>query len=114
MFVVEKNGATRGYLVERLDSIYFKKVNGKYSVDITLHDFNDSDPKDPKIIVSFKRSKWCYYYRFTVLPKSEANKYRTDADVTSYFDWLGGEMETKDYDHAEISGFDFKFEPGAE
>ena len=114
MFVVEKNGATKGFLVDRIDSIYFKKVKGDYYVDIELHDFNNSDPDDPKIIVSFKRSKWCYYYRYTVLPKSEANKYRTDADVAVYFDWLGGEMESKDYNHAEMSGFDFKFEPGAE
>ena len=41
MFVVEKSGATRGFLVERIDSIYFKKVTGKYSVDITLHDFDE-------------------------------------------------------------------------
>ena len=114
MFVVEKSGASRGYLVERIDSIYFKKVTGQYFVDITLHDFNSSNPDDPKIIVSFKRSKWCYYYRYAVLPKSEADRYRTDAEVAAYFDWLGGEMESKDYDRAEMSGFDFKFEPGSE
>lgn len=114
MFVVEKSGALRGFLVERIDSVYFKKVNGRYNVDITLHDFDSSDPEDPKIIVSFKRSKWCYYYRFTVMPKSEAKLYPTDADVAAYFDWKGGEMESKDYDHAEMSGFDFTFVPDAE
>ena len=114
MFVVEKSGMKKGYLVERIDSIYFKKVKGNFSVSVTLDECISDDPANPKLIISTKRSKYCYNYRLAVVPKNIADQYQSDAAVTAYFDWRGGDMFSKDYDHAEFSNFDIDFVRGSE
>ena len=69
MFVVEKSGAYKGFLVERVDSVFFMEVNDDVYVDMTFHGIDNSVPSDPQVTVSFKRSKGCNAFRFCVLPK---------------------------------------------
>ncbi|EJW98898.1 secreted protein, partial [gut metagenome] len=46
LIIQPKQGNPSGYLVERLDSIYFTKVNGRVAADINLHGYTTGDTGD--------------------------------------------------------------------
>ena len=41
--IVQHKSGTTGYLAERIDSIYFAKVEGRVAADVTVAKFTDSD-----------------------------------------------------------------------
>ena len=105
LLVVEKNGTFKGFLVERIDSMFFDRIDERVNVAVEIHEFNNDDPKNQKMIVSFKRSKECVSFQFAILPKSQSDAWSDDSSMAGYFSNLGLERYQDDFDHAEMSGF---------
>ena len=68
LLIVEKNGNFKGFLVERIDSMFFDRIDEPVNVDVQIHEFNNDDPKNQTLTVSFKRSKECKSFQFSILP----------------------------------------------
>ena len=113
MFVRDTAGSLHGFLVERIDSVFFYDVEGQANVDITFHELNQKDPENPKVIVSFKRSEACGSFRFAVLPKAKADALSNAGAVAKYLEETNAMKVSMDYTKAEMTGFDFPFTPGA-
>lgn len=113
LFVRDTAGSLKGFLVERIDSIFFYDVEGQAKVDITFHELKLDDPENPVIICSFKRSEACGSFRFAVLPKPKADVLTSSSAAAKYLEDSQAAMAAGDFDHAEMTGFDFPFTPGA-
>ncbi len=105
LLVVEKNQQFKGFLVERIDSMYFDRIEGPVNVAVTIHEFNNDDPENPVITASFKKTKDCHTFRFIILPKVQSDAYADDATVAAFFANNPTELYFDDFDHGQISGF---------
>ena len=116
MFVRDTAGSLKGFLVERIDSVFFYDVQGEAKVDITFHELKMDDPENPVIICSFKRTNpdVCGSFRFAVLPKIKADALSQSSVAAKYLEDVQAPLASGDYDHAEMTGFDFPFTPGAD
>ena len=113
LFVRDTAGSLKGFLVERIDSIFFYDVEGQAKVDITFHELKLDDPENPVIICSFKPSEVCGSFRFVVLPKPKADALTSASVAAKYLEDVQAPSASGNYDHAEMTGFDFPFTPGA-
>ena len=113
MLVVEKNGSFKGFLVERIDSIFFDRIDERVHVDVTIHEFNNDDPQAQSMVVSFKRSSECHSFQFAIVPKSQSDAWNTDAAVAGYFNQIDAEKYYEDFDHGDLRGFE-PLTPGGE
>ena len=113
MFVLENNGGFKGFLVERIDSVIFKKMEGDVSVDVQFHDYIEDENGEPTLVVSFKRSEYCSSFKLAVVPKNISDKINGDSQMAYFFESVR-EQYSQDFDHGELSGFNFEMVPGAE
>ena len=113
LFVRDTAGSLKGFLVERIDSIFFYDVEGQAKVDITFHELNQDDPENPVIICSFTPSEACGSFRFVVLPKPKADALSNSSIAAKYLEDVQAPSASGKFDHAEMTGFDFPFTPGA-
>lgn len=113
LFVRDTAGSLKGFLVERIDSIFFYDVEGVAKVDVTFHELNLDDPENPVVICSFKRSEACGYFRFAVLPIAKADALKNAAAAARFLEDSQAPIANGDFDHGQMSGFNFPFTPGA-
>lgn len=113
LFIFDKVYGYKGYLVQDIDSIVFRKVEGDVHVDVEYLGFDDSEADNPKVFASFKRSEDCMSYGFIVFDKNTADSFEGDWDIANLF--LNGEggQYYEDYEESAITNFDFEFVPGA-
>lgn len=112
LIVQPKQGNPTGYLVERIDSIYFTKVNGRVAADVTVQSFTTGETGDT-IRLAVKKTAECKSFKITCVPTATAKALNTDAAVESYFNMYGGESYTDDFDNAVMTGFETEFQPNS-
>lgn len=113
MLVVNNHGQYKGYLVERVDSVVFKTIEGRVAADVTFKKFESKADGDV-ITVSVKRTQDCKTFRLTVLPKNLADKIGNDETAENYFERTGGTLYGEDFDNGEIRGFEQPFPANAD
>ena len=112
LIVQPKQGNPTGYLVERIDSIYFTKINGRVAADITVQSFSTGETGDT-IRLAVKKTADCQSFKITCMPTATAKALTTDAAVESYFNMYGGASYTDDFDNAVMTGFEMEFTPNS-
>lgn len=113
VFIWDKVYGYRGYLVEHVDSIVFKKIDEDIHVDVKYLGFNNDDPANPVVFASFKRSPNCFRFSYMVMPKSLADAFKDDTEIADLMQFGDGGEYYEDYDEGAITNFDFEFVPGA-
>lgn len=113
MLIHEKSGNTKGYLVERIDSVSFATVDGRIAADVEFKDYKTGATGDT-ICLSVTRTPGCEAFRITCLPMSQANMLITDEIVADYLDNYGGAQYFQDFSNAEMTGFEFSFQDNTE
>lgn len=111
LLVHEKSGNIKGFLVERVDSLSFAKVEGRVAADVTFNKYENSSTGD-KIWVTVKRTENCQAFRIACLSSMTASMLTTDASAISYIESYGTSLLWEDFDNGELSGFDTPFQPG--
>lgn len=86
LVVVDKAGNCQGYVIDRVDSVFFDYIEDNAMIEIMLHDFDVSDPLNPKPIVSFTPSADCVKYRYDVMDKSAADVLVDEYMVAHHFE----------------------------
>lgn len=98
MVVYEKEGSFRGYLVERIDSVMFPKVEGEVKAALECTGVN---MEKLAIIVNVTRTPVCAGFKIGILPTVTANRlsdmgvidYVSNSGTSFYFqDFAGGEL----------------------
>ena len=113
LFIWDKVYGYRGYLVEHVDSIVFKRIDEDIHVDVRYLGFNNDDPRNPIVFASFKRSPNCFRFSYMVMPKSLADAFTDDTQIADLMQFGDGGEYYEDYDEGAITNFDFEFVPGA-
>ena len=114
LIVVEKNGSFKGFLTERIDSMFFDKIEAPVRADVKFNGIDMTDPDDPKINVDVIRTKECWTFRIAVITKAQSDAWKGDASIASYFDQLGGPKYNEDFKGGTMSGMEIAFTPGGE
>lgn len=114
LIIQPKQGNPSGYLVERLDSVYFTKINGRVAADINLQGYTTGTTGDT-LRLAVTKTPECQAYMIACLPASVANALTSDAVVAQYFDlYVGGDKFTEDFTNAVMTNMGIEFKPNSD
>lgn len=113
MIVMKKPNLHKGFLVERIDSVFFTTVEGRVAADVTFLKYNNGSSGDT-IWVNVKRTPECKLFQLNVIPKVVANNITSDEIAERYFERIGGTSYGEDFENGQITGFDKPFPANAE
>lgn len=105
MLVVEKNGSYKGFLVERVDSVFFTSIEGRVAADVTFQKYNTGESGDT-VWVTVTKTPECKNFRINCIPKNIADKLVDDATAARYFEHIGGALYSEDFTNGQMTGFD--------
>ncbi len=81
-------GGVKGFLAERIDSIYFAKVEGRIAADITFNSYESHE--DAAVInMNVVKTDGCYSFRIACVPSNIAGQLTTDMQKVSYVERYG-------------------------
>lgn len=104
LFVHEKSGSFKGFIVDRLDSISFGRVDGRVAADVTFNRYSTGDTGDT-VWVAVKRTSDCQAFRIACLPSNTANMLKDDAAAASYLEQNGSGLLYQDFTDGQLTGF---------
>ncbi len=108
IIVGEKGGNLKGFIIDRVDSIYFDTVEGRVAADVKFKDFTSGVTGDT-VWLSVTKTAECQAFKITVLPTNTANQLTTDEAASAYFENIGGSLYWDNFTNAKMTGFDFGF-----
>lgn len=114
MLVVQKDGNFNGYLVERLDSVVFKKVEGRIAADVVVNGFNPDGENGPEVGLTITKTENCVGFRIGLASKIMSNALIDDAAVANFLTKSGSQMYYENFEDALLSGMNMNFVPGVE
>lgn len=103
--LVEKTGAFKAYMIDRIDKMQFARVEGSCAAPVTIKSY---DPATKKLTIGVTREEGCQSYILAVLPTIQVQA-MDDATITSYIHARQPDAPTfsEDFPNGELSGFDF-------
>lgn len=113
MLVTDKAGNTKGFLVERIDSVSFVSQEGRVAADVEYKGFYSGATGDT-VVLAVKRTPECVGFKIVCLSKLRADALSTEAAMANYVDANGGDILFQDFTEGKLSGFDFSFKPNTE
>ncbi len=108
LFIHEKSGSFKGFIVDRVDSISFATVSGRVAADVTFNKYETAETGDI-LWITVKRTADCQGFRISCLPTNTANMLKDDAAVASYLEMNGTQIYYDDFDNGKMEGFDKPF-----
>lgn len=96
VLVRDVNGAMTGYLAERIDSIFFGKVEGKVVAEITFDSFTKTDD-GAEIQCKVKNSPACKGFKLACVATNVAKNMTTEAQKANYIDKYGTPVMYDDF-----------------
>lgn len=102
MLLHKSSGMYEGYVLEKVDSITFKKVDGEVSAEVYVNEVTLE-----KAVVSVMRSDACQGFKISCLPSIKANAYSDDA-LIQYIDNDTDNIYYQDFENAELTGVAFE------
>ena len=96
VLVRDVNGAMTGYLAERIDSIFFGKVEGKVVAEITFDSFTKTD-EGAEIQCKVKNSPACKGFKLACVATNVAKNMTSEAQKANYIDKYGTPVMYDDF-----------------
>lgn len=107
LVIYDKANNVKGYLAEHIDSVMFRRIEGKVQADIKVLEVNED-----KIKFTVTRTSDCPAFKFAVVPAIVANMLTSDVAIANYVDKNTGEIYQQDFTAGEIQTTDLK--PGTD
>ena len=111
VLITDKTGNTKGYLAERIDSIWFAQIEGRIAAEIEYKGFKTGESGDT-LSIAVTRTQGCEAFRIDCLPKSRVDMLGTEDAIATYIDQGGSEYYWQDFTNADMTGY--KFTPDVE
>ncbi len=111
LIVVNKSGGQSGFVMDRIDSLMFRNVEGEVKADVEYLGYEKKTDGSDVIRCSVVRSESCVGFKILMQPKSMINPYNTEEKLANYVDKNVTTIYTQDFNNAELSGFDFTIQP---
>lgn len=96
VLVRDVNGAMTGYLAERIDSIFFGKVEGKVVAEITFDSYTKTEEAS-EIQCKVKNSPACKGFKIACVATNVAKNMTTEAQKANYIDRYGSSIMYDDF-----------------
>lgn len=113
LLVCDTNGGVTGFLAERIDSIYFEKIEGKVAADVEFISYEETD-EGPTITLSVARTPDCVGFKIECMPKIRAEMFMDPLVADSYFKSSGSQAYYEDFTNAKMTGMQMEFIQNAE
>ncbi len=114
MIVQEKSGSYKGFLVERIDSVFFDTEDyGRVAADVTFKDYKSGETGD-SIWLSVQRTNSCESFRIDVMQKNLVDMLGTDDRIAIQLEYQQSPQYWQDFEEACMYGFEFDFVPDAD
>ena len=108
----KESGNIKGFLAERVDSIFFDKIEGDVSAAVEFKDYTieerlvDGEFSDQSVItVDVTRSENCVGFRVCVFPPNAAVYLENDYMAISYAEYYGSPIYYQDFVEGELYGY---------
>lgn len=105
ILMYDNAGSFTGYVVDRVGSLQFARVDGPCTAAVTIFGFN----KDTKTLsLKVMRQEGCEGFRIGVLPKVVSDQLATDEQAISYLmgSGMASEIYWQDFEQADLSGME--------
>lgn len=113
LLVVDKAGSYQGFLVERIDSLIFRQIEGRVAADLDFKEYRTGATGDT-IFLSIAMTPDCFSFQIDVIPSNVMGFLQDEARLANYVQNHGGQHYYQDFTDAMMTGFDYSFEPNAE
>lgn len=109
VIITEKSGNVKSFLAERIDSIWFAKVEGRIAAEIEYLGYVEGGGENGEDIIQIAvtRTPGCQAFRIDCMPKNRADMLGTEANIASYLESENSEMYWQDFTQANMSGYEF-------
>lgn len=109
VIITEKSGNVKSFLAERIDSIWFTKVEGRIAAEIEYLGYVEGGGENGEDIIQIAvtRTAGCQAFRIDCMPKNRADMLGTEANIASYLESENSEMYWQDFTQANMSGYEF-------
>lgn len=109
VIITEKSGNVKSFLAERIDSIWFAKVEGRIAAEIEYLGYVEGGGENGEDIIQIAvtRTAGCQAFRIDCMPKNRADMLGTEANIASYLESENSEMYWQDFTQANMSGYEF-------
>lgn len=111
--IVKQGYDHKSFIIDRVDSVFFDKVEGVVAAKVEFKKFNTGESGDT-IWVAVTKTPECKAYRITCVPTTFANAMTTDAQVESYFNQTKENLIFDDFTNAQMTGFESRFSDNTE
>lgn len=108
--IVMSQAGNKAYALDKVDSIYFAKKEGKVRADVKFLKYVKDDKKGGVLHVAVTRTDPNSSYCIDVLPANTAKRYSDDV-LAQYFDQQKTTKFNQDFTDAELTGFKQELEP---
>lgn len=109
VLITDKDGNTRGFLAERIDSIWFTKVEGKVAAQIEYIDYlYGKNGNEDSVVINITRTSECQAFQIDCLPKVRADILGNETNLANYMESQGGELLWYDFSEERLHGYDFQ------
>lgn len=105
VLVVDNLGYYKAFMVDRVQQVMFKRVEGEVSATPVINSFNDST----KVLnLSITRSEACQGFKLGCIPAYVADQLTSDEQMVNYICRGNDNIYYQDFESAELSGVDFE------
>lgn len=113
MLVRGSLGEVKGFLIERIDSVFFASDDRRIAADVVVNKYNSGTTGDT-IWTTVTRTPGCEAFRIACMPANRANALSSDAIVASYMESTGDPQYFQDFTNGQMTGFPEKFKDDSE
>ena len=104
LIVHNSNGVRNEFIVDNLDSLTFKSVEGRVAADVNIIDYTTTS-----MTIDVKRTESCVSYKMMCMDFVSISTMGDD-DIIYYFDRNVSDVYDKDFENAEISGLNLSYD----
>lgn len=105
ILVHEASGNVQGFLVERVDSMSFAKVEGRVAADAEVLEFATGESGDT-LWISITRTPECAAFKLACIPANYMGYFPTEAQLAAYVDQVGENYYYQDFTKAQLTGIE--------
>lgn len=113
LLICDTNGGVTGFLAERIDSIYFDKIEGRVAADIKFISYEETN-EGPCISLAVTRTPQCEGFKIECLQKSRADMLMNPLVADNYLKSVGSNTYYQDFTNAQMTGMELEFVQNAE
>ncbi len=107
LLVQEKSGSVQGYLIDRVDSVYFDmKDYGRVAADVEILSYAQGEESDT-LMLTITRTEECWSYKLDVMQKALVDMLGTEDRIAAQVEYQSDLVFYEDFTSGQLTGLKF-------